>query len=220
MQSQAQGPRRGWKGASLAALSSCPDAIHTRMATAIGAVVHYTIEPRASQFTVQAFASGLISAVAHSPKIAIRDWKVETSFLPATLRDARLRAVVKSASLEVLDDLREADRRELHRVMHEEVLETRKFPEIVFESSTITAERLKESLYRINVTGLLALHGVTNSHSFFCEVAIQPDSFRAHGNFSLLQTDYAIRVASIAGGSLKLQDELKFSFYVVGRKNA
>ena len=36
----------------------------------------------------------------------------------------------------------------------------------------------------------------------------------------LLQSDYGIRVASIAGGTLKLQDELKFSFYVVARKQA
>jgi polyisoprenoid-binding protein YceI len=188
------------------------------MATTGEGVVRYGIEPRTSQFTVQAFASGLISAVAHSPKIAIRDFKVDASFVPETLRDARLGVLVRSASLEVLDDLREMDRRELHRVMNEEVLESRKFPEVVFESSNITAEKLKEFLFRVNVTGQLSLHGITNPHSFFCQVTIGPDSFRAHGTFSVLQTDYGVKIASIAGGSLKLQDELKFSFYVVGRK--
>jgi polyisoprenoid-binding protein YceI len=188
------------------------------MAPTTEAVVHYGIEPRASQFTVQAFASGLIAAVAHSPKIAIRDWKIDVSFVPETLREAKLRAVIKAASLDVLDELRESDRRELHRVMNEEVLETRRFPEVVFESSTITAERLKEGLFRVDVSGELTLHGVKNQHSFLCQVAFGPDSFRAHGTFTLLQTDYGIRIASVAGGSLKLQDELKFSFYTVGRK--
>ncbi len=183
-------------------------------------IVRYAIDPKASQFTVQAFASGLISSVAHSPKIAIRGYTAEVSFVPETLADSRLKVVVKSANLEVLDDLREADKRELHRVMNDEVLETRRFPEIVFESSSISADKLKENLNRVNVEGRLALHGVTNSQTFFSQVAFGVDSFRAYGEFTLLQSDYSIRVASIAGGTLKLQDELKFSFYVVGRKQS
>ena len=142
------------------------------------------------------------------------------SFVPGTLADAKLRVVVKTSTLEVLDELREADRRELHRVMYDEVLEAKKFPEAVFESSTVSGDRLKENLNRVNVEGQLALHGVTNGQSFFSQVAFGVDTFRAYGEFTLLQSDYGIRVASIAGGTLKLQDELKFSFYVVGRKQA
>jgi hypothetical protein len=44
------------------------------------------------------------------------------------------------------------------------------------------------------------------------------DSLRAFGNFSLLQTDYDLKLASVAGGALKVKDELKFSFNLVGRK--
>ena len=58
-------------------------------------VVRYAIDPKASQFTVQAFASGLISAVAHSPKIAIRGYTADVSFVPATLADAKLKVVIK-----------------------------------------------------------------------------------------------------------------------------
>jgi polyisoprenoid-binding protein YceI len=182
--------------------------------------VKYAIDAKASQFTVQAFASGLISAVAHSPKIAVRDWTAQVSFAPDTLQDARMKAVLKTASFEVLDELRESDRRELHRVMYNEVLETGRFPEAVFESSVIGADRLKDSLYRVNVEGRLSLHGVSNTHTFFSQVAFGVDTFRAHGEFTLLQTDYGIRIASVAGGTLKLQDELKLRFYVVGRKES
>jgi polyisoprenoid-binding protein YceI len=183
-------------------------------------IVHYAIDARASQFTVQAFASGLISAVAHSPKVAIRDWTGNVDFVPDSLREAKLNVVVKTPSLEVLDELRDSDRREIHRVMNNEVLETARYPQAVFQSSNIAVERLKETLHRVNVTGGLELHGVTNNHSFFAQVAFGVDSFRAYGEFTLLQTDYGIRVASIAGGTLKLQDELKFTFYVVARKKA
>src|SRR5580698_3685586 len=123
----------------------------------------YSIDPKASQFTVQAFASGLISSVAHSPKIAIRGYTAGVTFVPDTLADAKLKVVVKTATLEVLDELRDSDRRELHRVMYDEVLETKRFPEVVFESSSISADRLKENLSRVNVEGRLVLHGISNS---------------------------------------------------------
>ena len=129
-----------------------------------------------------------------------------------------MRAVLKTASFEVLDELRDSDRRELHRVMLNDVLEAARYPEVTFESTSISADRLKDSLYRVNVEGRLTLHGVTNTQTFFSQVAFGVDTFRAHGEFTLLQSDYGLRIASIAGGTLKLQDELKFRFYVVGRK--
>lgn len=184
-----------------------------------GVAVRYGVDPRASQFTVQAFASGLISAVAHSPKIAIRDWKADVVFDPPSLKNAKLKVTVKTSTFEVLDELRESDRREIHRVMNNEVLESNQYSEAIFDSTSITTEQLKETLHRVNVTGKLSLHGITNAHAFFAQLAFGVDSFRAYGEFTLLQSDYGIKIASIAGGTLKLQDELKFTFYVVGRKS-
>ena len=75
--------------------------------------VCYVVDTRASQFTVQAFASGLAAAVAHSPKIAIREWSGEARFTPGSLGDASIKVRIKAASLEVLDEMRDSDRREL-----------------------------------------------------------------------------------------------------------
>jgi polyisoprenoid-binding protein YceI len=72
----------------------------------------------------------------------------------------------------------------------------------------------------LKVQGRLDLHGVVSDHSFVAQVALGVDSARAYGEFKLQQTDYGIRIASVAGGTLRLQDELKFSFYVVARKRA
>ncbi|MFZ0275631.1 MAG: YceI family protein [Candidatus Sulfotelmatobacter sp.] len=177
----------------------------------------YVIDTRTSQFTVQAFASGLISAIAHSPKIAIRDWTGTVQMISGSLEGASLKVRVKTASLEVLDELPDADRRELHRVMNKEVLETAGFPEITYDGM-MAAEKLKEDLYRLNVRGRLSLHGTTNDQDFVAQASLGVDSARAYGSFTLLQSDYNIRIVSIAGGTLKLLDELKFSFYVVARK--
>lgn len=140
------------------------------------------------------------------------------AFEPGSLQDATLVAKVKADSLDVLDELRDSERQELHRVMNREVLETSRYPEVRFESRRISADRLKDDLYRVNVSGRLALHGEENNIEFGAQVAFGHETLRAHGVFTLLQSDYHIRIASIAGGSLKLQDELKFSFYIVARK--
>jgi polyisoprenoid-binding protein YceI len=187
--------------------------------TPAAGTVHYVTDSRASQFTVQAFAAGMISVVAHSPKIAIREWTGEIHFVPVSIKDASLVVKGKTSSFEVLDEMRDSDRQQLYRVMTQEVLEVSKFPQFAFESTTVTAENQGQDVYRVNVGGRLTLHGVTHSHSFFAKVAFGVDSFRAYGEFTILQTDYDIKVASIAGGTLKLQDELKCSFYVVARKS-
>jgi polyisoprenoid-binding protein YceI len=178
----------------------------------------YSVDTRASQFTVQAFASGLIAVVAHSPKIAIREWTGDVKMAPDSLQPVSLQVHIKAASLEVLDELRDSDRRELHRVMNQEVLETTRYPEVVYESSAIETEKMRDDLFRLRIRGKLNLHGVLDDLSFISQVSFGVDSARAYGEFVVRQTDYNIRIASIAGGSLKLRDELKFSFYVVARK--
>lgn len=186
--------------------------------TTSAATIRYMVDTRTSQFTVQAFASGLISAVAHSPKIAIRDWTGLVQLASSKLENASLKVRVTAASMEVLDELSDADRREIHRVMNQDVLETAEFPEILYDSTEVVADKVREDSYRLNVRGRLNLHGVTNEQDLVAQVSLGVDTVRAHGSFTLLQSDYDIPIASIAGGTLKLQDELKFSFYVLARK--
>lgn len=180
--------------------------------------VRYIVDARASQFTVQAFASGLVAVIAHSPKIAIREWAADIQTGARNLENVVLKVRVAAASLEVLDELRDADRREIHRTMNQEVLETAQYPEVVYESAEVKSEKVRDDLYKLKIRGRLSLHGVTNEHTFTAQVSMAEDSARAYGEFSVRQSDYDIRIASIAGGTLKLQDDLKFSFYVLARK--
>lgn len=180
--------------------------------------MRYLVDTRASQFTVQAFASGLVAVIAHSPKIAIREWTGEVMVSSPNLENSTLKVRIEAASLEVLDELRDSDRKEIHRVMKQDVLETSRFPQVSFESTDVKAEKVRDDLYKIKVRGRLSLHGVTNEHSFNAQVSMADDSSRAYGEFTVRQSGYDLRIASIAGGTLKLQDDLKFSFYVLARK--
>ena len=102
--------------------------------------------------------------------------------------------------------------------MQQEILETSSYPEIVYECSNLRATKAGEGQYSVKLNGDLTLHGVTRPQTVPARLVLTGDSLRAFGNFSLLQTDYDLKLASVAGGALKVKDELKFSFNLVGRK--
>jgi polyisoprenoid-binding protein YceI len=180
--------------------------------------VQYVTDARASQFTVQVFSGGLLSAFGHSPTIAIRDFSGEAEVDLEDIARSSLKVRIKSDSLAVRDDISDKDRREIERAMKKDILETDAYPEMVYESSKITASKAGEGQYSVILNGDLTMHGITNAQSVTARVAMAGDSLRAFGNFSVLQTDYDLKLVTIAGGALKVKDELKFSFNIVARK--
>jgi polyisoprenoid-binding protein YceI len=178
----------------------------------------YVIDGRASRFIVQAFATGMLARMGHNPTIGICDFSGEMKFNPDKLEAGSLRLVIKAASLSVQDDISDNDLREIERLMKEEVLETAKFPEILYEAPSISVTKMADALYSATLDGKLTMHGVTSNQPIAVRVALFGSMLRASGNFSLDQTDYNIKLVSVAGGALKLKDELKFSFEIVARK--
>jgi polyisoprenoid-binding protein YceI len=156
--------------------------------------------------------------VAHNPKFAIRTFEGDAQFIPGTLREASIRVRIKASSLELIDEVSEYDQGEINRVMFQEVLEVSRSPEIEYGSSQITATPLSENLYATTIAGNLTLHGVTNKLDFAAQVVAGTDTLRGYGNFLVKQSEYGIATASIAGGTLKMRDELKIAFFIVAKK--
>jgi polyisoprenoid-binding protein YceI len=178
----------------------------------------YAIDRAGSEFTVQVFASGLLSAFGHSPKIAIRDFSGVAQVNPDDIAHSSLKIIIRADSLAVRDDVSDKDRREIERVMQQDVLEAAAYPEIVYGCSNITATKNGQGQYSVTLNGDLTMHGITHSQTVTARAAITEDSLRAFGNFSLRQTDYDLKLVTIAGGALKVKDELKFSFNILARK--
>lgn len=186
--------------------------------TASTKVEVYSIDSGISRFTVRAFASGMFSAFGHNPTLAIRDFDGEASFSPDAPDEARLVLKIKTASLAVTDNMSDKDRRELERTMNEEVLESARYPEIVFESTKVSASKAGDGQFFVNLIGTLTLHGVSNNQAVAAQISLTGDLLRAHGDFTILQSAYGIKPVSVAGGALKVKDELKCSFDIVARK--
>ncbi len=180
--------------------------------------VTYTVSPRGSRFTVQAFAEGLFSAFGHNPKLNATEFAGQVQFQPEHLETALLQFRVKADSLQVADQISDKDRREIERMMKDEVLETTRFPEIVFVSTSVSADRIYEGFYRVKIGGELSLHGVARAHSIEAQVRVMDDRVRVEGESVLRQGDYGIKRVSVVGGTLKVKDEVKLSFDITATR--
>ena len=182
--------------------------------------VHYTIDLAASRFTVRAFAAGMLSGFGHNPVIGIRDFSGEVNFSPDNLAASSVGITINAGSFEVQNDVSEKDRAEITRTMNDQVLEVKRFPEIAFESRQVSGMKLGESLYVLKIESDLFLHGVTRPQTISANVAPGDDKVRAYGEFSIKQSDFKIRLVSVAVGALKVKEELKLAFDIIARKDS
>ncbi len=161
----------------------------------------------------------MLSAFGHNPTIAIPDFEGEVKWSSSTLEDASVRIVIKAGSLVVTGDISRKDRQEIEQRMHDEVLETDGFPEIVYECPRVSSiQKIGEGVFSVSLNGQLSLHGVTQNQPVSARVTLNVDTLRAAGEFSVRQSDYDIKPVSAAGGTVKLKDELKLSFDIAARK--
>lgn len=180
----------------------------------------YIINPMISRFTVKAVATGLLSAFGHSPTIMIRDLKGEIGFNPQALEQSSLHLIVRADSLTVTDNVNDKDRREIESQMREQVLETSKYPEIVYDTQKVSVKNAVDSQNDVVLLGQLTLHGVTRPQQVPAKIVLTGDVLRAFGEFSLRQSDYNVKPVSAVGGGLKVKDEVKFTFDISARKQA
>jgi polyisoprenoid-binding protein YceI len=180
--------------------------------------VEYVIDVTKSRFTVRAFATGLLSVFGHNPVIAIRDFEGTIRFAPEAITEASLNFKVKASSLALQSDASEKDRREIERTMNQQVLESAQYPEITFASTQVIGSSMGPTLFLLKVDGDLTLHGVTRRQSIAAQVIPMDGTMRAYGEVAMKQTDFNIKLVSVAGGAMRIKDELKLQFDLVAKR--
>ena len=149
--------------------------------------------------------SGLFSALAdnHVIRAPIDEGRINDD------GDLAMELTVKSAGLSVMDQGLSADKRaEVATRMHgPDVLDSATYPTIHFVSERITPEG--PSQWR--VAGALTLHGVSRPVGGL--VTLKDGHYR--GTVAVRQSDFGIRPISIAGGAVKVKDELRIAFDIV-----
>jgi polyisoprenoid-binding protein YceI len=172
----------------------------------------YRFDPGHSRFTVQAFATGLLSFLGHSPTLAVRDFRGVVEFPDDLIANLRVELTAGAGTLAVTDAVKPSDRREIEERMRADVLETAAFPEITFRAAAVESEKQAPGRYRTVLAGDLALHGVARPLRVGAELAIFADGLRLRGETRLRMSEFAIRTVTALGGTIRLQDEVKLSF--------
>jgi polyisoprenoid-binding protein YceI len=195
------------------------------MATGVSIVpetapVRYSLDTRLSRFAIKVSAGGPLAKLGHNPTILITDFTGEIEYYAERFENSRLSIQIQPSALTVADDLNDKDRAEIRATMLSDVLEEPQFPLISFDSTEIAAERVLDGLFRLTVTGTLALHGVQRRLTFPSQVAFVGDTLRASGDFPVLQSNYGIKLFSFAAGALRVKDDVKCTFDLVARKVA
>jgi polyisoprenoid-binding protein YceI len=176
----------------------------------------YRFDPKLSRFTVQAFAAGVLSFLGHSPTFAVRDFRGVLSFDGDTMKNLRLEMTVWADRLQLMDQVRAADRQEIESTMRRDVLESEVYREICYQAAAGEAETIAPGLYRLRIGGQLELHGSVRPQRLDTELLIFEDGIRLRGECRLRLSDYHIRPVTALGGTIKLKDELQVTFDLVG----
>lgn len=158
-----------------------------------------------SVLKIRVFKSGLFSAFAHDHEIEapIEQGAVETAGNPA------VEFRVDARRLRVLDPELAADKRaEVQKTMDgPQVLDSSRFSGISFQSTSVEKIDAEHWIVRGNLT----LHGQTRP---VIVTAIQKDG-HYRGSATLKQRDFGIAPVSIAGGTVKVKDEVQVEFDIV-----
>jgi polyisoprenoid-binding protein YceI len=163
------------------------------------------IDTHRSSLLIHVRKAGLFSAAGHEHWVHA---PIASGSVDDTVADPTVQFVVAAAKLTVTNDkkLDSASLSEVQSNMQNKVLESPKYPEIVFRSTH--AQRDGNAVWK--VTGALTLHGVTRPVTV--AVRIERDTYL--GTATIKQTDFGIRPIQASGGVVKVKNELEVQFKI------
>jgi polyisoprenoid-binding protein YceI len=164
------------------------------------------IDAQRSQITVHVGKSGVFGAGhEHDVCAPIASGTITTS------DNAMVEFEIRAADMKVLPDAKVSskDHEQTQQNMQQHVLESAKFPEIEFRSSKVS----KTAANEWKVTGTLRLHGTAKLVQV--PVELQDDAYV--GRVKIKQTDFGITPIKVAGGLVKVKDELAIEFRIYSK---
>lgn len=179
----------------------------------------YTIVAGESSFWVFVPKAGLLSGFAHDHEIGVKSFTGKIVVPESGASGGSLELDVDATSLAVLDKKpSEEDKKKIYNSMHNEVLESAKYPKIAFKSASVSdLKQTGGENYGFLLNGDLTLHGVTKRIAVPISLTINAQQLRAEGKYTLRQTDFGIKPYSAAGGTVKVKNEITVNFNIVAK---
>jgi polyisoprenoid-binding protein YceI len=164
------------------------------------------IDTEHSVLTVRVYKSGFLSAFGHEHEIRA---PIQTGTFDEDKPVVDL--AVDARTLQVRDSgISDKDRAEIQATMlGPKVLDSEKFPDIRFHSTQV--DHLGGEKWIVH--GDLTLHGETRP----VEVEVEGQNGHYRGSAQLRQKDFGITPVTVAGGTIKVKNEVRVEFEIVGK---
>lgn len=162
------------------------------------------IDTAKSSITIHVGKSGIFSAAGHEHdvKAPIEMGAFSETGTPNVAIDVDARKLAVQPDTKV----NAKDQAEIQDSMQRKVLESEKYPRIEFRSTNVQ----KSGSEAWKVVGTLTLHGVTKAVT----VDVQKVGGVYTGGLRIKQTDFSIQPVSVAGGVVKVKNELDIRFEI------
>lgn len=197
------GPSRMWVG--------------TTSAQQVDRIQRYKLDSGQSKFIAHGLRGGLLWFKGHEHLVAAREFSGEARVNPDSLAASSLQLTVRSESLaETSAAFTEPQKQIINKELREIVFEPEKYPEIVFQSRSVTGKSLGANQYDMKIAGDLTLHGVTRPIVIPAKVTVNGNDLRAVGEFSIDRADYNVKATSAFHGMVRVRKTVKFTFDIVG----
>ena len=183
------------------------------------ATVTYILDASQSKFMAHANRSGLLWFKGHSHHLAASDFSGQVEITPDTITPASLRLVVKASSLhETGADFTEPQKQIINKELREIVFHPDQYPDITFQSTSVTSKSSAAGRYDVKISGDLTLHGVTKRITIPAVVTVSGNDLRAVGEFSIDRDDFKVKATSAFHGMVRVSNKVKFEFDIVGHR--
>lgn len=187
--------------------------------------VRYNIDPGGSRLYVQVFKdpSTAGAGLSHDHVVAATGWTASVTWDADELAACAVRFDVPVSGLVndepglrkrvgydvMLSDSQRADVKK--NMLGSGQLDSGRFPTITYQSSGCA-----QNGDRIDVTGILSIHGVGKRLTVPLQVEASPERVRASGGFKLKASDFGFEPYTAMLGALKNVDRMSFTVDVVG----
>jgi len=192
----------------ISALTAAPSAAAGR---------RFVLDAARSSLTVRTGRGGLFSFAGHEHVIAASGVRGEILADATSLGSSSVSITIDAASLRVEAEGEPAEDvpKVQARMAGPELLDVRRFPEIVFRSLGVSGKPAAAGSFDMLVSGELSLHGATRQRAFQVHIEVSGDTLTATGRCTLRQSTFGLEPISVAG-VVKVKDDVVVDYKFVG----
>jgi polyisoprenoid-binding protein YceI len=190
------------------------------LAAPVGAAPRtYVVDAAASSVRVHVGKSGAFSFAGHKHEVVAPALSGEVTADAADPSASRVALTFEAAALKVLPEGEPAgDPPKVEEAMRgPKVLDSARFPAIHFKSQRVSGREAGGGAYDLELTGELALHGMTRTITLPVHVEVAGDVLTASGKTVLRHDQFGMQPVSVAGGSVKVKNEIAIDYRIVAR---